>query len=321
MRPAALALLVAAVVLSGCSYAGEPLPPALRMPVRVTDLQATQRGASILVRFTIPKVTTEDLAIQGHPDIELRIGAIDVSFNTEAWQRTSERVTGLTEEQFVATVVVPVAKYAGKTVVIGVNVHGPQGRTAGWSNFVSLPVVSALLRPEGLVARDAIDSVALEWHAAAGAFRVYRRTSELGEWERVAEPTKPSYSDDAIEFGKTYQYYVEAVEKAGDTAALSEQSDVISFKPHDKFAPATPAGFSAVAGARGLELVWERNIEKDLAGYRIYRDGQRLGSDMTAPSYSDQAVQTGTLYRYQVTAFDLAGNESPKSPVAEAEAP
>ena len=81
-----------ALLLAGCGYIGEPLPPALRRPVRVTDLAAVERGSKIIIQFTIPKVTTEGLPIKGDEDIELRIGPPDDPFRMAAWQRTSERV-------------------------------------------------------------------------------------------------------------------------------------------------------------------------------------------------------------------------------------
>ena len=55
MRVLAVLVILAAAVLSGCGYAGEPLPPALSRPMRVTDLQAVERGENIAVQFTVPK--------------------------------------------------------------------------------------------------------------------------------------------------------------------------------------------------------------------------------------------------------------------------
>ena len=76
-----------------------------------------------------------------------------------------------------------------------------------------------------------------------------------------------------------------------------------------------------MAGARGVEVVWDRNAEKDLAAYRLYRNGQRVGGDLTTPAYSDQAAQAGLKYQYQVSSIDVAGNESAKSTVSEVEVP
>ena len=308
------------LLLTGCGYIGQPLPPALKRPVIVTDLAAVERGSKIVIRFTIPKVTTEDLPIDGNADIELRVGPPNDPFDMPAWQRTSDRVP-VSPKGAAAYVEVPAAKWYGQTVDIAVNVHGPTGHSAGWSAFVIVPVVSALPIPEAIAATDAPDAIHLEWHAAAPEFRVFRRLADEVNWNQIGTSARPSYTDNTIEYGKTYQYMVQSIEKTGTTYAESEPSGAASFKPTDKFAPAVPAGLTAVPGTRSIELVWDRNTEKDLAGYRVYRGGQLIATGLTAPAYSDRDARQGVKYEYQVSALDNAGNESAKSPVAEGTIP
>jgi len=305
------------VMLAGCGYIGEPLPPALNRPVIVTDLAAVERGSKIIVQFTIPKVTTEDLPIKGNEDIELRIGTPNDPFDMAAWQRTSDRVP-VSAKGAAARVEVPASKWYLKTVDIAVNVHGPSGHSVGWSMFVIVPVVPALPVPEAVAATDAPDAVHLEWHAAAPEFRILRKLEEEANWNLLSTSTKPSYADNTIEYGKTYQYLVQSIEKTGATTyAESDLSAPKTFKPTDKFPPAVPAGLTAVPGSRSIELVWERNTEKDFASYRVYRGGQLIAGNLTAPAYSDRDAKQGVKYQYQVSALDNAGNESVKSPVAE----
>ena len=61
------AVVPAALLLTGCGYPGEPLPPALNRPMRVTDLSALERGAKLYVAFTMPVKTTEDQPIRTEP--------------------------------------------------------------------------------------------------------------------------------------------------------------------------------------------------------------------------------------------------------------
>jgi hypothetical protein len=308
------------MLLTGCGYIGEPLPPALRRPVVVTDLAAVQRGSKIIIQFTIPKVTTEDLPIKANEDIELRIGPPNNPFDMAAWQRTSDRVP-VSAKDTGAYIEWPAAKWYGKTVDIAVNVHGPTGHTAGWSAMAMVPVVPALPIPEALAATDAPDAVHIEWHAAAPEFRVFRRLENEVNWNQIGTSTQPSYTDGTIEYGKSYQYLVQSIEKTGATYAESELSNAKSFKPTDKFAPAVPAGLTAVPGTRSIELVWERNTEKDFASYRVYRGGQLIAGSLTAPAYSDRDAKQGVKYGYQVSALDNAGNESAKSPLVEGAIP
>jgi hypothetical protein len=309
--------MVLAGILAGCGYMGEPLPPALKRPMRVTDLAAVERGSKIIIQFTIPKVTTEGLPIKKPEDIELRIGPGENPFNLEAWQRTSDRVPVDANGKAEA----PAAKYYDKVVYINVNVHGDSGRPSGPSNWIILPVVPALPTPEGLEAADAPDAVRLEWHAAAGEFRIFRKLTGEQDLKQIGTSTKPTFVDGTIEYGKSYSYYVQSVEKIGDAYAESEISGVNAFKPEDHFAPATPGGVSAVPGTRSIDLVWERNTEKDFASYRIYRGGEKVAEGLTAPSYSDRDAKPGIKYEYQLSAVDTAGNESTKSPIVEAVIP
>jgi hypothetical protein len=294
---------------------GDPLPPALNMPVRVQDLSAIERGPNIVIQFTIPTVTTEGLPVKkSDRQIELRIGPPAAEgFNMDTWLRTSDRVTKVPDDKPLARVEVPAAKYYGKDADIAVNVHGPGGRSVGWSRFAIVHVVPALPTPQALQLSDAPDAVHLEWHAGAPEFRVYRKLVADANWMLLGTSTRPSYDDTTIEYGKTYEYFVQSLQKTGDTYAESEVSETGTIKPMDKFPPAPPSGVTAVPGTRSIELVWNRSTEKDFAGYRIYRDGKQIADGLTAPAFSDRDVKPGIKYQYQVSALDNVGNESAKS--------
>lgn len=316
-EPARRSMLSAACLtlfLTSCGYIGQPLPPALRRPVVVTDLAAVQRGSKIMIHFTVPKVTTEDLPLNGSEDIELRIGL--PNSDMAAWQRTADRIP-VSPRESLASVEWPATKWYNKTVSIAVNVHGPTGHSAGWSRPETLPVVPALPKPEALTATNAPDAVHLEWHAGAPEFRVFRRLQGDANWNQIGTSAKPSYTDNTIDYTKAYEYMVQSDQKIDTRYAESDLSDVAAIKPVDTFPPAVPSGLSPVPGTRSIELVWERNTEKDFAGYRVYRDGQKIAEGLTAPAFSDRDAKAGVKYQYQISAVDNAGNESAKSPAAE----
>lgn len=66
-------------------------------------------------------------------------------------------------------------------------------------------------------------------------------------------------------------------------------------------------------------LTWNANTESDLAGYKIYRglDGavpSLLTSVGKVTTYTDSSLpSTNSSVSYQLTAFDNAGNESPRT--------
>lgn len=317
-----VAVVTLALCLCGCGYMGEPLPPALNRPERVLDLSALEHGSNIIVQFTIPTITTEGLPVNSKDrDIELRAGPYVT--NMETWQRTSDRIpVAVTDPRAkVAHVEVPAMQYYGKTVDIAVNVHGPEGHSVGWSKFAIVQVVPALPTPQALTTSDVPDGVQLEWHAAAPEFRVFRKLVADINWTLLGTATKPSYTDNMIDYDKTYQYMVQSIEKTEQGYAESDLSDVTSIRPVDKYPPAVPAGVTAVPGTRTIELVWDRNTEKDFAGYRIYRDGKRIAEGLAAPAFTDRDVQPRVTYRYEVSAVDTAGNESPRSPAVQATIP
>ncbi|MGW1722417.1 PA14 domain-containing protein [Streptomyces sp. NPDC002306] len=88
----------------------------------------------------------------------------------------------------------------------------------------------------------------------------------------------------------------------------------------DKVRPRTPAGVTWDYVPESptevvAYLVWARNQEMDLAGYRIYRQAEgtstwtKVGTT-TQLAFGDRPPCTGQKYYYQVRAYDKAGNES-----------
>jgi fibronectin type 3 domain-containing protein len=92
---------------------------------------------------------------------------------------------------------------------------------------------------------------------------------------------------------------------------------------HNVFPPAVPerllAMVSELPGKKFVDLLWSPNMEKDVAGYQIYRrqaDGkvERINSaPITMLSFQDTNVAAGSKYFYSISAVDIRGNESPRS--------
>jgi hypothetical protein len=316
-------LLPAALALSGCGYVGEPLPPALNIARTITDLRAMEYGDRILIEFTIPELTTEDLPLTKIASVDLRIGPGPAPFDTGRWAASAKPVAVPAAGPGPARTFEPAREWVGKEVVIGVRVVNSKGRASEWSNLVVVNVIPPLTRPASVAVEPHAEGVKVTWASAAPRARVFRKLEGNANAPDLLDGSAaPGYVDKTAEIGKRYEYIVQAVQDGAE----SELSEPAVITVRDVFPPGRPAGLSAVPGIGTVELVWERNTEPDLRGYRIYRaaaDGEleRLGDIIDAPAFSDRQVEAGKRYRYTVTAVDTAGNESGRSAVVEVTAP
>ena len=291
MRSAFFAL--AAVALTGCGYVGDPLPPALNIPVPVNDLRVIQRGDKLLVDFTAPSLTTEAIGLTSFASAEIQIGEATLPLP-------------LPEPGEPAHAEVSAQQFVGKEVAVRVILAGPKGRRSSASNAVTLRVTEPLSTPVEIKAEPHPEGVRVTWKPGDNRPVRYRVTRVP---EATASVDKPEYIDKTVELGKEYRYSVIAVTDTGESLP-SEQATVI---PRDIFAPAAPANLHAIAGVNTVELAWDRNPERDLKNYRVYRDDQVLVDGVDVPTFSDRQVTSGQRYRYAVTAIDQAGNEGAKS--------
>jgi fibronectin type 3 domain-containing protein len=312
---------------AGCGYVGDPLPPLANIPAAVTELAAVQRGGRIIVHFTAPMRTTEGILIHSSLDYDLRAGTASVQpFEPDAWAAQAQRIQGIVVEQGLATAQFPSAPFAGKDVTIAVRSTGASGKTSKWSNFVNLSVVAAPPQPTGLRAESVAQGVRLTWDGPEGDFRVFRRGPDEAAFASVGDTHSLSFTDANTTFGKPYTYIVQRIVKAASgPEAQSDLSPEVSISPVDTFPPAAPSGLRATAAPASIELSWDANAEPDLGGYRVYRSVaggpfERVAELQAVPSYSDRAIESGKSYRYAISAFDQAGNESPRTAPAEATA-
>ncbi|HEY0237613.1 MAG TPA: fibronectin type III domain-containing protein [Friedmanniella sp.] len=113
------------------------------------------------------------------------------------------------------------------------------------------------------------------------------------------------------------------VVRTGTKNASSSSTSITldSFVAPDIYPPAAPANLVAAPKTGSVQLGWTASPESDVIGYRVYR-GAATGAltavttdPVTSPSYTDDGLQPGSTYRYQVTALDNGGNESPVSAI------
>jgi len=151
------------------------------------------------------------------------------------------------------------------------------------------------------------------------AFNVYEKTSE-GEKRLTHSPVAaPRYTDERVTWGAERCYIVRTVEVLGGVPIESDATPAACAKLVDTFPPAAPKELHAVAGEGSINLIWEPNEEKDLAGYLVLRGvapGERLEPLTPKPipdaRFTDQ-VGAGIRFVYAVQAVDKAGNLGPMS--------
>jgi hypothetical protein len=82
----------------------------------------------------------------------------------------------------------------------------------------------------------------------------------------------------------------------------------------DSIPPAAPTGVFAINGDNRVDISWNENRERDLAGYNVYfsyDDFEFELIDYTNENYFiDYEARNGEVYYYAVTAYDFDGNES-----------
>lgn len=312
-----LLLFCGCLCLAGCGYVGDPLPPALNIPVKITDLQVAQRGNRIHVEFTAPALTTEGLAIEELDAIDLRIGP------AAGWPEGGTTVEVPSKEPGPFKVDVDSAAWTGQEITVGVRAGGPKDRFGEWSDVVRFRVTPPLTSPSGVKAESHPEGVRLSWDPKEGVqYRVSRQAEAGSDAVQLGVVTGGEYVDRGVVLGRTRSYIVQSV------IGLSESppSDAVTITPADIFPPAPPSGISILAGIGSVELAWKRNTELDLKSYRVYRSSGSdpmavLADSVDSPAYSDRQVTAGTKYVYSITALDSAGNESAKSTPVEMTAP
>ncbi|MDP1557198.1 MAG: hypothetical protein Q8L84_17200, partial [Hyphomonas sp.] len=249
----ALALLTG---LAGCGYVGAPLPPALNLPVAITDLAAAQRAGKIEIRFTPSLNSTDGMILPSLSAIELRAGENTApgSFDIHLWASTARRIDVQGIKAELTRVELPVTGWEGREVVFAVRPIGPRGRPADWSAPVVLRIVAPPMPPADLTAEATSGGVMLRWQAGAGSVRIYRKAASEEKETLAGTSGESSYLDADAVFGTSYAYRVLRVVAAGDSEAESLLSAPVSITPADTFAPATPVGLIVQAGIGGVEL-------------------------------------------------------------------
>lgn len=163
--------------------------------------------------------------------------------------------------------------------------------------YIAQPKISKL--------ENAEKGVKITWGKSKGAssYRVFRKT-EGGDWKKLADTTKTSYTDESAASGKKYYYTVRCLDKNGKyCSTYNKEGKSIKY-----YAPPKLSKAENVNG--GVKVTW--NKVSGAAEYRVFRktgDGDwKKVADVTGTKYTDKSVKSGTKYVYTVRAMDKKGN-------------
>jgi hypothetical protein len=329
----------------------------LNLPQPPADLRARRKGDRVLLTWTLPTMTTDRHTIDTYVPTRICRGLEPVlqqcgapvgkasPVTRSASAHPSSQTRG-SAQKISASYADSLPSQLGSDnpvarATYAIEALSGDGKSAGLSNQVRVPLAGTLPPPTDFRARLTAEGVVLNWTEAASPvtpqlsylYRIFRRSknesgsSLVGEvWDR--DKTALSLTDSTIEWEQTYSYHVEAITilAENDKAKIEIEGDdspEVEIFTHDTFPPAVPAGVQAVFSGPGqqvfIDLIWAPVSDMDLAGYNVYRheDGGvpvKLNADLVkSPAYRDTKVSSGKNYFYSVAAVDVRENESAQS--------
>jgi hypothetical protein len=352
----------ALVWLTACASIGPPMPPSLELPRPPSDLRAARKGDKVTLTWTIPARTVDRQKVRylGKTNVcrsldpvlakcDKAVGEAEppvdfASKNDAGGQKLTASYADTLPLELRVRDVFGSATYA-------VEVLNRDGRAAGLSNQVHVPLADTLPAPRDFSARVTAQSVALTWSGVLlsvvspspirRGYRIYRRAEGsaqqivVGEREAGVEKNL-SLTDQSFEWEKTYYYRastftVIAPPGKPEVSIEGDDSPEVKVFADDVFPPAVPSALQAVFSGPGqqpfIDLIWAPVTDADLDGYNIYRreeDGTpvKVNSEpVKMPAFRDAQVVSGKTYFYSVSAVDFRGNESARSEEASERVP
>ena len=183
-----------------------------------------------------------------------------------------------------------------------------------------LPDTTAPTMPTNLIASATAFEALLTWNASTDAesgvakYLVYR--NENGVRSSIGSTAGLIFSDASVFENTIYSYEVSAVDVSGNESILSAPVSVTIPLNADVTAPTQVTGVLGTATQNSITLSWQASTDLDsgVSRYRIYRDGSATPlAEVTGLGYTDTGLTISTMYSYEITAVDGAGNESSRS--------
>ncbi|MCK9352322.1 MAG: fibronectin type III domain-containing protein [Candidatus Paceibacterota bacterium] len=216
------------------------------------------------------------------------------------------------ESAAISTGIVPDTNYEFK--VRAVDLAGNQSE---FSNNLYVRTPRDMLAPtpaSSLVATPtSLSEIHLSWNASSdnvgiARYEVYQDGTKIDSVTNGAVSTVISNLSE----NTRYSFNVKAFDYSGNESAISETVTATTIS--SVVVPDAPSNLSAksVTSSR-IELLWASPTNTtSVAGYKIYKNGAEAGTSKIN-SYSFGGLDPNTSYTFEVTSYNVVGNESPKS--------
>lgn len=350
---AALAFIVFALLsfYIGCGKRKAPQPPAEKVSQRV-EIKGFQQGNKVNLVWALPaqqNVSDSSVSSIKQVDVYRLAEPVDApaSLTEEDFASRSTLIGSVTiSSEDLARPQITYTdslEFAGQAVKLryAVRFVNAAGQKAGFSNFLLIePTAKVAASPTLATPAVSQEAILLSWQPPISnvdgskpvnilGYNVYRFEENATSQRRIlntAPVTRNEFSDQLFEFERKYSYFVRAVSLGANGLPIeSADSNAVEIVPKDTFAPAAPSALTIAATPDTISIFFATNLEKDIAGYRIFRstnpdlpkaEWQNLTPEiLPTNTFQDTKIESGKTYFYYVTAIDKFGNASEPSEV------
>ncbi|HHV76208.1 MAG TPA: hypothetical protein GXX39_02395 [Syntrophothermus lipocalidus] len=155
-------------------------------------------------------------------------------------------------------------------------------------------------------------SVRLSWDPSQSedveGYIVYRDNQYLAD---VGDATE--YTDTGLAPGQTYTYQIAPYNSSGEGIRSGPYSVTVRRKP-------TNLTYTRDRYQR-YTLSWQPSADENVAGYKVYRNGEVIADVGNATEYTDCTLSPGSTYTYQVASYYTTGEQGPLSDPVTVEVP
>jgi hypothetical protein len=325
--------LAAAGVVAGCGLAANPEPPTLWLPAPAKDLAATRVGDEVHLHWTMPKNTTDKVALKGNQRAHFcwaAAGASGAGSGKTAAGLDAKACRAAGDGMFApgkpaeATVQMPGELKAGapRAVEFFVELQNHAGKTAGASNTAWVVAGAAPAGVTGLALETRAEGVVVRWTPdAPGAAMTMRLHRDLMK-EAGAAPANAPKTDAAMGAAPPEEQTLEvALEKTDPGGAVDRDAPLDHAWKYwaERVVRVEADGHALeIAGAPSAAVTIEA---KDVfppavpAGLTVVVDGQAKAMALSWAPDTDADLAGYVVYRKDATASGDWERISGKAPV------